>query len=151
MMGAGMSKKPERLDHVVTPKGVTTPTCLQKHSADTGRSDPSETTRSQTGLERRNFKASSAEEHDAADGTSESTPENSKRASLGDEDVLLTTDELARFLGVSKSFLVKARRAGTGPAYTRMGDRVIRYLLSAAMQWRDARQVRQRRPRGKGK
>jgi hypothetical protein len=42
MMGAGMSKKPERLDHVVTPKGVTTPTCLQKHSANMGGSDPSE-------------------------------------------------------------------------------------------------------------
>jgi predicted DNA-binding transcriptional regulator AlpA len=150
MMGAGMSKKPERLDHV-TPKGVTTPTCLQKHSANMGGSDPSETARNKTGLERRNSKAIRAEDDDVADGTSESTSVNSKRASLGDEDVLLTTDQLARFLGVSKSFVVKKREDGSGPEYTRMGDRVIRYPLSAARQWRDARQVRQRAPRRNGK
>jgi len=146
-----MSKIPQRLDHVVTPKGVTTPTCLQKHPADPGRRGPSETARSQTDLEGRNSKASSAEERDVADVNSESTGMNSKLASLGDEDVLLTTDELARFLGVSKSFVVKARRDGTGPEYIRMGDRIIRYPLSAVKQWRDARQVRQRRPRRKGK
>ena len=78
------------------------------------RSDPSEVARSKTDLEKRNSKAGRAEEDDDADVTSESTSVNSKLASLGDEDVLLTTDQLARFLGVSKSFVVKKREDGTG-------------------------------------
>jgi hypothetical protein len=107
-----MSKIPQRLDHIVTPN--TTPTCLQEHPADMDRSDPSEVARSKTDLEKRNSKAGRAEEDDDADVTSESTSVNSKLASLGDEDVLLTTDQLARFLGVSKSFVVKKREDGTG-------------------------------------
>jgi excisionase family DNA binding protein len=58
------------------------------------------------------------------------------------EDRLLTTDEVAEYLRVSKSFVVKHRSNGTGPDFIEMGDRVIRYKLSKVNAWRDAREFR---------
>lgn len=67
---------------------------------------------------------------------------DSIRHSIDNEDQLLTTDEVAQFLSVSKSFIVKARGNGTGPDFIEMGNRVIRYRLSRVKAWRDAREVR---------
>jgi predicted DNA-binding transcriptional regulator AlpA len=66
----------------------------------------------------------------------------SMRNAIDSEDRLLTTDEVAEFLSVSKSFVVKARGSGTGPDFIEMGDRVVRYKLSKVKAWRDAREVR---------
>jgi len=65
-----------------------------------------------------------------------------------DDDELLTTDESAEFLDLSKSFLAKARRNGTGPAFIEIGERVIKYKKSSLRKWRDDRQFLQStRPR----
>ena len=56
------------------------------------------------------------------------------------DDELLTTAEAAEFLDLSKSFLAKARRKGTGPVFIEMGDRLIKYKKSSLRKWRDDRQ-----------
>jgi len=66
-----------------------------------------------------------------------------------DDDQLLTTDESAEFLDVSKSFLAKARRKGSGPAFLELGDRLIKYKKSSLRKWRDERQFVQSRRRQK--
>lgn len=40
---------------------------------------------------------------------------------------LLTTEEAAKFLKVSKSFLMKSRLRGDGPVYIKLGSRSVRY------------------------
>jgi predicted DNA-binding transcriptional regulator AlpA len=62
-----------------------------------------------------------------------------------DDDELLTTDGSAEFLGLSKSFLAKARRKGTGPPFIEIGDRLIKYKKSSLRKWRDERQFLQSR------
>jgi hypothetical protein len=63
-----------------------------------------------------------------------------------DDDELLTTDAAAKFLDLSKSFLAKARRTGSGPPFIEIGARVIKYKKSSLRKWRDDRQfVRSRR------
>jgi predicted DNA-binding transcriptional regulator AlpA len=42
------------------------------------------------------------------------------------DDELLTSSEAAKALGVSASFLAKARVGGTGPRYVKLG-RAVRY------------------------
>jgi hypothetical protein len=66
-----------------------------------------------------------------------------------DDDELLTTDESAEFLDLSKSFLAKARRKGTGPPFIEIGDRLIKYKKSSLRKWRDDRQFLQSRRRRK--
>ena len=60
------------------------------------------------------------------------------------DDEVLTTDESAAFLRLSNSFLAKARRTGTGPAFIEQG-RLIKYKKSSLRKWRDEREFRQRR------
>lgn len=43
--------------------------------------------------------------------------------------VLLTPKETAAFLQVSEQTLMKWRSKGTGPQFTRLGHRTVRYLL----------------------
>ena len=43
---------------------------------------------------------------------------------------LLTTQEAATFLGVSKAFLVRDRWAGAKIPFVRVGSRTVRYQLS---------------------
>lgn len=47
------------------------------------------------------------------------------------EDYLLTTEEAAGFLGVSKAFLERDRWAGARIPFVRVGSRAVRYRLSA--------------------
>jgi excisionase family DNA binding protein len=44
---------------------------------------------------------------------------------------LLTTKEAAQFLGVSKAFLERDRWAGARIPFIRVGNRAVRYRLSA--------------------
>jgi predicted DNA-binding transcriptional regulator AlpA len=50
-------------------------------------------------------------------------------------DQLLREKEAARFLGVSASWLQKARCYGYGPQFTRVGRRSIRYRRSDLEQY----------------
>jgi predicted DNA-binding transcriptional regulator AlpA len=59
-----------------------------------------------------------------------------------DDEKLLDTPEAADFLGVSESFLVKARRNGTGPAFIRLGVKVIKYKKGTLRKYRDRRERR---------
>lgn len=43
----------------------------------------------------------------------------------------ITTKQAAEYLGVSPTFLEKARHFGTGPEYVRIGGRAIRYSVEA--------------------
>jgi excisionase family DNA binding protein len=52
-----------------------------------------------------------------------------KNLTLASTDILLTPAEAAAFMKVSLSFLAKARHAGTGPVYRKIG-RAVRYLRS---------------------
>lgn len=47
---------------------------------------------------------------------------------------VMTNSEAANFLGVSVSFLNKARLAGTGPLFSKIGSRVV-YRREALLQW----------------
>ena len=47
---------------------------------------------------------------------------------------LLATAAAAQILGVSESFLAKARMRGTGPRYRKLG-RTVRYLQPDSDQW----------------
>jgi hypothetical protein len=54
-------------------------------------------------------------------------------------DVLLTPDEAAAYLKLSKSWLAKARLNGNGPAYSKLGGRV-RYSAAVLQLWVKANQ-----------
>lgn len=54
-------------------------------------------------------------------------------------DALLTPDEAAAYLKLSKSWLAKARLNGNGPPYHKLGG-CIRYGLGALQQWVKANQ-----------
>jgi hypothetical protein len=62
-----------------------------------------------------------------------------------DDDELVTTEEAAEFLSVSKSFLQKARRSGTGPLFIELAAKVVRYKKSSLRKWRDDNEFRQSR------
>jgi predicted DNA-binding transcriptional regulator AlpA len=53
----------------------------------------------------------------------------------GEGDDLLTTWELAEWLGMSPLWLENGRRLGFGPAYIRTGLRRIRYRRSDVLAW----------------
>lgn len=52
----------------------------------------------------------------------------------------LSVSEAARFLGVSKSFLNKARLTGNGPLFIKIGARVV-YDLSDIEDWLVAKRM----------
>ncbi len=54
-------------------------------------------------------------------------------------DELLTPNEAAAFLKLSKSWLAKARLKGNGPAYHKLGGSV-RYSVAVLQQWVKANQ-----------
>jgi predicted DNA-binding transcriptional regulator AlpA len=63
-------------------------------------------------------------------------------AGVGDSDDLLTTKDMARWLRVSTQWLHRARAAGYGPPYERIGPHCIRYRRSKVLSWLDARSRR---------
>ncbi|OOZ45827.1 hypothetical protein BOW37_01675 [Solemya velum gill symbiont] len=55
-----------------------------------------------------------------------------------DDEVMLTTEQLAELFCVSVSFLNKARMVeGRGPRYAKLGQGVIRYQMKDVRQWRE--------------
>jgi predicted DNA-binding transcriptional regulator AlpA len=60
-------------------------------------------------------------------------------AKTAQPDTLLTPDEAAAFLKLSKSWLAKARLKGNGPAYHKLGGSV-RYSVAVLQQWIKANQ-----------
>lgn len=50
------------------------------------------------------------------------------------DDKLITTKELAEFLGCSEYTIVQYRAKGTGPKFLRLG-RLIRYRIPDLEQW----------------
>ena len=58
---------------------------------------------------------------------------------MDDATSLLTEDEVARRLGVSRRTLLRWRFAGDGPSYLRLGPKVIRYAEADVAAYIDAR------------
>jgi hypothetical protein len=59
-----------------------------------------------------------------------------------DNEELLDTPKASVFLDVSESFLVKARRKGTGPPFVRIGEKLIKYKKGTLRKYRDKREGR---------
>ena len=53
--------------------------------------------------------------------------------------ILLTEAKAAETLGVSVNGMRKWRREGSGPQFTRLGDRLIRYCEEDLQSWLDKR------------
>jgi predicted DNA-binding transcriptional regulator AlpA len=51
------------------------------------------------------------------------------------DDIVLTPGEAAAALGMTASRLKVLRRVGRGPAYLRLGGRLIRYLVDDVNEW----------------
>jgi predicted DNA-binding transcriptional regulator AlpA len=54
-------------------------------------------------------------------------------------DALLTTRELASWLGCSRNWLEISRMKGSGPPWRRQGPNQVRYLKSDVVAWLDKR------------
>jgi hypothetical protein len=57
----------------------------------------------------------------------------------GDDDDLLSTPEMAAWLGCSTQWLEIARNKGYGPPFERLSPRMIRYRVGAVRKWLDER------------
>jgi len=60
--------------------------------------------------------------------------------SEGPDDEMLTTEQVAEWLGVSTQFLELQRGRDTGPRYTRVSPRNIKYRRDAVRKWLRARE-----------
>jgi hypothetical protein len=60
-------------------------------------------------------------------------------AAAPDDDELMTTRQTALWLAVSEQWLEIGRHRGYGPAYERLGPRVIRYSRKNVRKWLDQR------------
>jgi len=57
------------------------------------------------------------------------------------DDYLLTSDELASWLGVAPITIKRWRRVGEGPTYARAGLRAVRYKKGDVLAWLSSRAV----------
>ena len=62
--------------------------------------------------------------------------------SEGNDDQLLTTQELAKWLGCSVEFLEIQRGKETGPPFVRVTPNMVRYRRGGARDWLRSREVR---------
>ena len=53
---------------------------------------------------------------------------------------ILTSREAAQFLRIACTTLEHYRATGVGPPFTPIGTRLVRYRLSALMQWMERRE-----------
>jgi hypothetical protein len=65
------------------------------------------------------------------------------QGSSADADQLLSTADLARWLGTSTQFLELGRSKGYGPKFIRLAPRCIRYRRSDALAWLEERAASQ--------
>lgn len=56
-------------------------------------------------------------------------------AGRGHPDDLLTTEEVAAWMGTSDQFVELGRLKGYGPPYKRLSPRVVRYKRSDVLKW----------------
>jgi len=63
------------------------------------------------------------------------------KAGEGDGDDLLTTPEVAKWLGVSRQWVEIGRGKGRGPPFVRLAPTRVRYKRSAVLAWLEARQT----------
>ena len=68
--------------------------------------------------------------------------EIAEKGRQGDPDDLLTTEETAAWLGVSRQWLEIGRSKGYGPPFARVGPRHIRYRRDRTIQWLEERMHR---------
>jgi hypothetical protein len=62
--------------------------------------------------------------------------------SEGEDDDMLTTEEVADWLGVSTQFLELLRGRGTGPGFVDISPRIKKYRREAVRQWLRSRERR---------
>ena len=62
-------------------------------------------------------------------------------AAIATPPILLDSREAAKYLTVARQTLAKWRHLGQGPSYVRVGNRDIRYRLSALEAWLEERAV----------
>jgi predicted DNA-binding transcriptional regulator AlpA len=60
-------------------------------------------------------------------------------ADNGDNDELLTTDQVAAWLGLSTQWLEIGRSKHWGPKYKRITPRMVRYMRSDVRKWLESR------------
>lgn len=58
-----------------------------------------------------------------------------------DPRALLTTDEAAEYIGVSKGRLAQWRSDGVGPAYLKPSAKSVQYRVADIDEWRDATRI----------
>ena len=68
--------------------------------------------------------------------------EIAEKGRQGDPDELLTTQEEADWLGVSRQWLEIGRSKGYGPPFVRVGPRHIRYVRRWTIKWLEERMHR---------
>ena len=63
----------------------------------------------------------------------------------------MTTDEVAKLLGLTRAAMCQRRLRGNGPPYIKLGPRCIRYSLADVEAWLHAHRVESPKsgPRGK--
>ena len=64
-----------------------------------------------------------------------------KAAAGADPEQLLSTDELARWIGCSRQWCESARHFGHGPTFLRLGPRRIRYRRRDVCEWLKGREL----------
>ena len=69
----------------------------------------------------------------------------------GDPDQLLTTEEVARLLHISKPWLEIGRSKGYGPPWIRMGKLMVRYKRDGIVKWLRGRARAANRRQGKAR
>jgi predicted DNA-binding transcriptional regulator AlpA len=62
-----------------------------------------------------------------------------------DDDELLTPKQVAALIGYSVVWLAKRRADGTGPPFTRINQRAVRYFRSGLRPWLEKRDAAARR------
>lgn len=55
---------------------------------------------------------------------------------MTEEDKLLTTKEVAEYLGIAENTICQYRMTGIGPRYIKLG-RMVRYRLNDVIEWID--------------
>jgi hypothetical protein len=74
-----------------------------------------------------------------------STPHSEIRTQTQVTSAVLTEQDAASFIQMSRSFLRKCRRFGRGPVYHRVvGGRAVRYSVADLQAWLDANRVTHR-------
>jgi predicted DNA-binding transcriptional regulator AlpA len=67
-----------------------------------------------------------------------------EHVSEGPDDQMLTTAEVADWLGVSEQWLILLRGKSEGPRYSRLSPKIVKYRREAIRKWLRARELTHR-------